>query len=88
MNRELLEFISGSRLKRIINDKRNFMGSKVEYAHDKKRDIYSVRMKMAKGEEYIVTMIVGPESIEMALSDDKGNVLEHLLHEKNSLVFG
>lgn len=88
MNKELLAFLSKSKLKKLIGHKRNFIGSKVEYVHDSKRNIYSIKMKMAKGEEYVLTLAVGPESVEMALSDKQGHIIEHLLHDKNDLVYG
>lgn len=87
MNRELMEFISKSKLKKLLSDQKNFIGSKVEYAHDKNRNIYSIKLKMKKGEEYTITLAVGGESVEMALSDKDGNIIEHMLHEGENVVF-
>lgn len=88
MKNEMQDFIANSKLKTIIGDKRNFIGSKVEYAHDKDREIYSIKLLMRRGEEYIVTLTVGENSVEMALSDRDGNILEHMLHEGENLVYG
>ncbi len=88
MNEEFLKFIGNSKIKEILGDGDNFVGSKVEYAHESKRNIYSISIKMDEGEKYPLTLAVGEDSVEMALSDSEGNILEHLLHEKDVLVYG
>lgn len=88
MNAQFMEFIAKSRLKKLLADNKNFESSKVEYAHDKDRDIYSISLKMLKGGEYIITMIVGRNTMEMALSDKRGNILEHMLHDGERVVYG
>ncbi len=88
MKNELKKFIKNSRLKKLLSDPKNFIGSKVEYAHDKNRNIYSINVKLQRGVEYLITLIVGDDSVEMALTDKDGNILEHMLHEKENLVYG
>ncbi|MFH1394480.1 MAG: hypothetical protein ABII71_03565 [Candidatus Micrarchaeota archaeon] len=88
MNKMLMEFISKSRLKKILEDRKNFIGSKVEYAHDKNRNIYSISIQMRRGENYLVTLIVGDHSVEMALTDRNGDVIEHMLHDGDKVVYG
>jgi|GEM_PF-5429061 len=88
MNQQFLEFISKSKLKKLLNDKKNFIGSKVEYAHDNDRNIYSISLQMRKGGNYLITLIVGDHSVEMALTDNKGNIIEHMLHDKDKVVYG
>jgi hypothetical protein len=88
MNEEFLKFIENSRIKEILGDRKNFVGSKVEYAHDKNHNIYSISINMRKGKNYLLTLVVGDESVEMALSDEEGNIIEHMLHEKDNLVYG
>ncbi len=59
-------------------------GSKFEYAYDKDRKIYSVKVFLNK-EPRILTMIVGGTYLEYSLSDEGGNVLEVLRQEAGNL---
>ena len=59
-------------------------GSKFEYAYDKSRKIYSVKVFINKSPR-ILTMIVGNNSLEFSLADSKGNVLEVLRQEAGKL---
>ncbi|HID72829.1 TPA: hypothetical protein EYP38_02705 [Candidatus Micrarchaeota archaeon] len=88
MNKAFMEFLAKSKFKKILNDRKNFIGSKVEYAHDKNRNIYSINIKMSRGDSYLLTLIVGDHSVEMALSDRDGNVIEHMLHDGDKVVYG
>jgi len=59
-------------------------GSKFEYAYDKSRKIYSVKVSLNK-KPRILTMIVGPSYLEFSLADTNGNVLE-LLRQEGSKI--
>lgn len=59
-------------------------GSKFEYAYDKDRKIYSVKVFLNK-QPRILTMIVGNNYIEYSLTDKEGEVLEVLRQEGANL---
>lgn len=58
--------------------------SKFEYAYDKSRKIYSVKVFLNK-KPRILTMILGNDYIEFSLADIKGNVLE-ILRQQGSKI--
>lgn len=59
-------------------------GSKFEYAYDRNRRIYSVKVSLNK-KPRLLTMIVGTGYLEFSLADLQGNVLEVLKQEGNTL---
>ena len=59
-------------------------GAKFEYAYDKTRKIYSVKVFLNK-KPRLLTMIVGNKYIEFSLSDVDGNVLEVMKQEGDKL---
>lgn len=59
-------------------------GSKFEYAYDKSRKIYSVKVSLNK-KPRLLTMIVGTNYLEFSLADLNGNVLEILRQQGGAI---
>ncbi len=57
-----------------------FKNCKVEYAHNQKENVYSVKVIM-EGKPRIITVRVGDKFAELSLADQKGNIIEVLRQE-------
>jgi hypothetical protein len=81
---ELAQEWKNSRIREISSSLKNFKGSSVQYAYDKQDQLYSVKVDL-RGKPYILTLKVGPTSMDMMLTDVDGKVLEHA-SQSGSLV--
>jgi len=77
--KDLQKFMKSSKLGKILADKKNFIGSKVQYSEEVKTTL--------KGNDYVVTSIVGDDAVDISLSDTKGNLIEHIYHKGNTIFF-
>lgn len=75
-----------SKLRSISSSLKNFKDCSVKYAYDKQTKIYSVSA-IFQGKPYIVTTRIGPNGVEMMLTDKAGNLIEHMAHIGNSVSF-
>ncbi len=83
---DLRKFMKNSQLGKILSDKKNFIGSQVQYSQDGKTKVVTVKTTL-KGKKYIVTSIVGDDAVDISLSDLKGNIIEHVYHKDNVIFF-
>ena len=83
---DLRKFMKNSQLGKILSDKKNFIGSQVQYSQDGKTKVVTVKTTL-KGKKYLVTSIVGDDAVDISLSDLKGNIIEHVYHKDNVIFF-
>ena len=84
--KDLQKFMKSSKLGKILADKKNFIGSKVQYSEEGKTRVVTVKTTL-KGYDYVVTSIVGDDAVDISLSDTKGNLIEHIYHKGNTIFF-
>ncbi len=59
-----------------------------KYLRDEKRRIYMASVKLEGGKTGVLTLSVGSNEIEMALSDKKGNPKAFVYHGNGKLIYG
>jgi len=86
VNPELVKEWNNSKIKLICGSIKNFKGAFAKYAYDKKTKIYSTTTDF-QGKKYIITTRIGPDIIEMMLTDKDGKLVEHAGFVKSELFF-
>lgn len=85
-NPKLAKDWEASRIRAIASSLKSFKGAGVQYAYDKKQQIYSVSANL-NGKPYILSLRIGPDSMEMMLTDKEGNIIEHVAQMESDIKF-
>jgi hypothetical protein len=85
-NQKLAKDWESSKIRAIASTLKSFKGASVQYAYDKKQQIYSVSANL-DGKPYILSLRIGPESMEMMLTDRQGNIVEHVAQTGSDIKF-
>lgn len=83
---ELAKKWKGSKIRAIASSLKNFKGCAVQYAYNADNKIYSVKVNF-QGKSHVLTIKVGPNGLDMMLTDPKGNIVEHAYQSGSQVGF-